>query len=90
MHPESAPPTAMPTLVRLFQIMRNGARAQRVQAWLGLAFLIAALVWFILNIVKILLLVGGLFAGFVLLARALRPPPEAAPASSTPPPSPSS
>jgi len=75
----------MPTLVRLFQIMRNGARAQRMQAWAGVAFLIAALVWFILNIVKILLLLGGLFAGFFLVARALRgqPPPAPPPSSSS-------
>ncbi len=75
----------MPTFVRLIQIMRNGARAQRTQAWLGVAFLLAALVWFILNIVKILLLVGGLFAGFFLLARALRVRPRA---PAAPPPSP--
>jgi hypothetical protein len=74
----------MSTLARLLYVLRRGPGSRRIQAWLGVAFVLAALVWLILNLWQILLLFAGLLVGFFLIARSLRgaPPPSSSSSSS--------
>ncbi len=66
----------MSRFLRILRVLGRGPRPKRIQAWLGLGLVAAAIIWALVVLFWPLFIIIAMFlAGVILLGRASRPSP---------------